>query len=409
MKKSVREFLQFLIIGCIFFLFPATSWSSTVSSGYQKFQEIKIGSPAKDLLTTIGQVDATIDGFTYRVGNAFNFMEQAVIYRFRLEGEPAEIIVGRQSGKIVRKQLSSPKSFPALAVSAAKVVLTAGVTVEEAAKTVGAPPWLWIEFAMAANATKPADVPPLYQTYIWPDSGGQLAALVRDGKIVKAEYQASGDSLLSSEPQPIDAVHPRIPRWLLPAPNNYKIVSSLESYKQYLAVKLGINESELQGLLGKAVSVSETKDKNDGAKITQRIHKYDVTDGASKITASYMYYFVPPAGKEALGANDGVLKQKKIFAVSVANTMRPRHIGQGLKGMTMAQLEAAYGGPGRIQEQRLNADGKVVTIYGWGGNGAFFAMEFAEGAAVGGQTSSGASGDKNEMASRYEEYVLILP
>jgi hypothetical protein len=77
--------------------------------------------------------------------------------------------------------------------------------------------------------------------------------------------------------------------------------------------------------------------------------------------------------------------------------------------MTMAQLEAAFGGPGRVQEQRLTADGKVATISGWGGQGAFFSIEFAEGATVGGQTSSGASGDKNEMASRYEEYVLILP
>jgi hypothetical protein len=405
----MRISLQFLVFGFILLSLPGTSWCGTPTPGYQKFQDIKVGSQAKDLLAQIGPVDATIDGFTYRVGSAFNFLEQAVIYRFRLEGEAAEIIVGKQSGKIVRKQLSSPKSFPALSVSAAKIALTAGLTVEEAAKAAGAPPWLWIEFAMAANATKPGDIPPLYQTYIWPDSGGQLAALVRDGKIVKAEYQAGGDSLLSSEPQPVDTAHPRIPRWLLPAPNNFATVASLESYKQYLTVNLGKSEAELQAVLGKAVSVSETKDKKDAAKITQRMHKYDITDSALNIASSYMYYFVPPAGQDALGANDGVLKQKKIFAINVANTMRPRHIGQGLQGMTMAQLEAAFGGPGRVQEQRLTADGKVATISGWGGQGAFFSIEFAEGATVGGQTSSGASGDKNEMASRYEEYVLILP
>ena len=84
-------------------------------------------------------------------------------------------------------------------------------------------------------------------------------------------------------------------------------------------------------------------------------------------------------------------------------------IRQGLTGMIMAQLEAAFGGPGRVHEQRLAPDGKEVTVYGWGGQGAFFAMDFPAGATAGTKTSSGSSGDKDELASRYEEYVLILP
>ena len=398
-----------LTLAALVIVMPVAVQADSATPGYKKFQEFKVGDQGKEVLAKVGPVEASFDGFTYRVGNAFNNLEQTVISRVRLAGEPAEIIVAKQSGKVVRRQLSSPKSFPPLKVPAASTTLLPGMTVDEASKKLGAPPYLWIEFAMAANALKPAETPPVYQTLIWPDGSGQLAALVLDGKIVKAEYQGGGEALLSSAPQPLDPAHPRIPRWLMPAPNNNGIFAELEGYRAYLAITMGTSEADVAGALGKASSISETKDKNDAAKITQRVHKYEFKDAARNISSAYMFFFVPPAGKDALGANDGVLNKKNIFASTVANTMRPRHIPQGLTGMTMAQLEAAFGGPGRVHEQRLAPDGKEVTVYGWGGQGAFFAMDFPAGATAGTKTSSGSSGDKDELASRYEEYVLILP
>ncbi|MFH0781631.1 MAG: hypothetical protein V2B20_06705 [Pseudomonadota bacterium] len=405
MRKKILSFSLGLFTLCL----AMAALAADPGPAYNKFLQIKVGDQAKDLLAQIGTPDATFDGFTYRAGEAFNNLEQAVIYRFKLEGAPAEIIVGKKSGKIVRKQLSSMKCFPPLAVASNNVALTPGISLAEATAAVGASPFLWIEFALPVNATKPNEVPPVYQTYIWPDAAGQLAALCCDGKIVKAEYQPGGEGLLAIAPLALDTAHPRIPRWLLPAPNNFSIVEELEAYKQFLSVKLGVGPSDLVTVLGKAANISEIKDTKDPAKITQRVYQYGAKDPARTIASSYMYYFNPVAGKDSLGPDDGVLTKKTIFSMDVENKMMPRYIGQGLAGMTMAQLEAVFGGKGRVHEARLNADGKQMVIYGWGGKGAFLSMGFPEGSDKGTSPGSGSSGSKEERGSRYEEYVVLLP
>lgn len=59
-----------------------------------------------------------------------------------------------------------------------------------------------------------------------------------------------------------------------------------------------------------------------------------------------------------------------------------------------------------VQEQLLAWRGKqpLITRTSQG-----LAIEFPEGATVGNRTSSGSSGDKDEQASRYGEYVISLP
>ncbi|MBU1568168.1 MAG: hypothetical protein KJ630_21410 [Proteobacteria bacterium] len=405
----MRKKLLSLCFGLFTLCLAMAAFAANPGPAYNKFLQIKVGDQAKDVLAQIGAPDATFDGFTYRAGEAFKNLEQAVIYRFKLEGAPAEIIVGKKSGKVVRKQLSSMKCFPPLAGASTNVQLAPGISLAEASAAVGAAPFLWIEFALPVNATKPNEVPPVYQTYIWPDAAGQLAALCCDGKIVKAEYQPGGEGLLALAPQALDTAHPRIPRWLLPAPNNFSVVEELEAYKQFLGVNLGVSPAELMTVLGKTTDISEIKDKKDPAKITQRVYKYVTKDPARTIVSSFMYYFNPAAGKDSLGADDGVLTKKIIFSMDVENKMLPRYLGQGLPGMTMAELEAVFGGKGREHEVRLNPDGKQLVIYGWGGKGAFLGMGFAEGSDRAVPGGSGAAGSKEERGSRYEEYVVLLP
>ncbi|MBU1567250.1 MAG: hypothetical protein KJ630_16700 [Proteobacteria bacterium] len=400
-----KKFLSFFL-GLFTLCLAMAALAADISPAYNKFLQIKVGDPAKDLLAQIGNPDETIDAFTYRVSNAFKNLELSTIYRFQLEGAPAEIIVGKKSGKIVRKQLSSMKCFPPIVVAKTNVPITPGVSLAEATAAVGAAPFLWIEFSLPVNATKPNEVPPVYQTYIWPDAAGQLAALCRDGKIIMAEYQPGGEGLLTAPPQAFDAVHPRIPRWLPPAPNNFSLVEGLEAYRQFLGIKLGIGQTDLAAALGKATSISETKDRKDLTKITQRLYRYIYKNPTKTIASSYTYYFNPVAGQDSLGPDGGVLTKKIISAMNVENKMLPRYIGQGLRGMTMAQLETAFGGKGRVHEVLLEANGKQMVIYGWGGIGAFLGMGFPEGSKVATAPNSGTTGSKEERDSRYEEYVI---
>ena len=150
-----------------------------------------------------------------------------------------------------------------------------------------------------------------------------MTALIQDGKVIKSECLAGGENLLTSAPQAADPAHPSISRLLPPAPNKYSVFSELAWCRRFTAIKLGISEAECQKILGKAVSVSEIK------------------DAAHDITSSNMNFFRPASGEDALGADDGVLIKKNIFA--------------------------------------------------------------------GNRTSSGSSGDKDEQASRYGEYVISLP
>ena len=64
-------------------LLVAAAWTGAafaaeVCPAYEKFLQIKVGDPAKDLLAQIGTPDATFDGFTYRVSEAMRaYMESA--------------------------------------------------------------------------------------------------------------------------------------------------------------------------------------------------------------------------------------------------------------------------------------------------------------------------------------------
>lgn len=350
----------------------------------EQYMQLGLCSQATDSISLFGQPSAIYgaNSYAYRAIAGANDTEAAAVYRFMADGIGFECIVSTLDSRILKKQVSTPEAFPKLLDSVAgklpaNVDLDA-ISYQDLLMTLGVNPYLWMSF-IAPNAKTDADH---YDVCLWPDSDGQLVAIVQNGKLLRCEYQPD-DIVLDAAA--VDGVTPRVPRYLESKPeNDNSALSSYAAFKKFAALKLGQSEQDVRDKMGAPTS------EQTGALV------YAFADAAFAMGQVQLTFEII----------DGKLTAKSVIGLPLGDAeVRGRYAPQMLPGMTMDDIEH-FMGKAITTDQSLSATGETLSAHTFTGAYASVSALFQKEMDVCLTNFMAVNDVQEEMGTLYEEYVL---
>lgn len=368
---------------------PKIEFAVISNPAAEKFMQVMVGKPVADAIALLGEPVHTYGqgSYQYKAVAGSDAAVPAAVYRFMVNNVPIELIVGTNDDLVLKKQISTPDIMPRLIENADAVQVADGTPYTEALKLLGVNPYLWMEFALP-NA---AEGESTYQVAVWPDKGGQFAALVRDGVVLRSEYQPA-DIVLSAAA--VDGITPRVPRYLKPRPGNANgKVAAYSLFKKFAAIGMNAPEQTILSAFGPPTS----QDTSDPA---VRVLTYEIAS-ADFSGSKAVFAFSLSAGSSSVL----VAKHATVLPL-VSADVRARYAPQMLGGMLKSEVEA-FMGSGFWSDQLVNSDGRIISSYSWAGDKACVSALIPQGDTTVVGNHFALYDLDGEAASLYEEYVLL--
>ncbi|NLF27138.1 MAG: hypothetical protein GX592_04510 [Clostridiales bacterium] len=366
--------------------FPPISFTTTGNSAFQQYMEIALGEPIEAAMDAFGEPTAVYgqDSYVYRAIAGAAAAEPAIVFRFRANSLNFECIASALDGRILKKQVSSPGAFHRLLDSASALVVEGGTPYSDLYLAAGVEPYLWMSF-LAPNTDDGR-----YDVCLWPDSGGQLVAVVRDGVVQSCEYQPIGIVLPAAA---VDAVTPRAPRYLAALPENGNdALASFTAFMKFATLRPGQSGDDVIRVMG----LPTREDTGGGL----RTLSYEYPHGGYATGRVAFSFTVADDDSQML-----VAKGVEAFPLGEAE-VRARYAPQMLPGMAMEDILRFMGDP-LTTNQSLSTSGGVFTAHSYTGHFASVSAVFASDgdACLWHEVMLNDSGE--EALTLYEEYVLL--
>lgn len=361
------------------------------NSAVQQYMQLALCAPIADAAARFGE-PAAIYGqgsYAYRAVAGAEDAEAAIVYRFSKNNIGFECIASAADGRILKKQVSTPAAFPKLLDNASGFVAQDNTPYRQLLDAVGVDPYLWMAF-LAPNAVTDAD---RYEVCLWPDSSGQLVAVVQNNMVLRCEYQPNSVALAAAA---VDGVTPRVPRYLERKPENGNdLLAKYAQFKKFASLKPGQDEEDVRSKMGEPTSTEE----NGG----MRTLTYAYPD-AAYVTGNAVFTFTVTAD------HDATLIAKSAAAMPLSDTeVRGRYAPQMLPGMALDDIER-FMGESLIVNQSLSTTDVLLNAYSYTGCYASVSAVFAKGTDACLWHELIINDIQEEAATLYEEYVLpVVP
>ena len=373
---------------------PFTEYDITFTapgnSAVQQYMQLALCAPIADAAARFGEPTSIYGqgSYAYRAIAGADDTEGAIVYRFSKDNIGFECIASAVDGRILKKQVSTPAVFPKLLDNASGFVAQDNTPYSQLLDTVGINPYLWMAF-LAPNAVTDAD---RYEVCLWPDSSGQLVAVVQNNMVLRCEYQPNSTVLPAAA---VDGVTPRVPRYLARKPKNGNdALAKYEAFKKFASIKPGQDEDDVRSKMGEPTSTEE----NSG----MRTMTYTYAD-AAYATGETVFTFT-------VTGDDATLIAKGATAMPLGETeIRGRYAPQMLHGMTLSDIER-FMGDSLLANQSLSTTDVLLNAYAYTGCYASVSAVFAKDTDTCLWHELTVNDTQEEAVTLYEEYVLpVVP